>query len=75
MSCGIMCAIRAAEFGSDCNSGNSPQFVDWRCIVLGTRTRILFSVMLFSHMDGGTYFPVQPVSGIIYFGGMQACVL
>ena len=54
MSCGILCAIRAAAFGSDCNSGNSSQCVDWMCLASGIRTRILSSVILFSSMDGGT---------------------
>ena len=53
VGCGIMCAIHAAAFGSDCNSGNSPHCVDWVCLVSGIRTRILSSVMLFSYMDGG----------------------
>ena len=54
MSCGIMCAIRAAEFDSDFNSGNSPQCVDWMCLASGICTRILSSVMLISSMDSGT---------------------
>ena len=52
MNCVIMCAIRAAAFGSDFNSVNLPQFVDWVCIASGICTRILSSVMLFSSMDG-----------------------
>ena len=75
MSCGIMCAIRVAAFGSDCNSGNLPQCVDWMCLASGIRMQILSSVMLFSSMDGGTKFPVQNVSGIMYFGGVQDCVM
>ena len=46
--------ICAAEFGSDCNSGNLPQCVDWMCLASGIRMQILFSVMLFISMDGGT---------------------
>ena len=49
-----MCAIRAAAFVSDCNSGNSPQCVDWTCLASGIRTRITSSVILFSYIDGGT---------------------
>ena len=54
MSCGIMCAIHAAAFGSECNSSNSPQCIDWICLVSGIPTRILSYIMLFSSMDGGT---------------------
>ena len=54
MSCGILCAIRAAAFGSDCNSGNLQQCVDWMCRVSGIFKMIIFSVMLFSSMGGGT---------------------
>ena len=75
MSFGILYAIRTAAFGSDFNSGNSPQCVYCMCIASGIRTRILSSVMLFSSMYGGTQCPVQPVLGIMYFGGVQACVM
>ena len=75
MSCGILCTIHAATFGSDYNSGDYPQCVDWMCLASGIRMRILSSVMLFSSMGGGTKCPVKPVSGIIYFGGVQACVI
>ena len=54
MSCGILCAISDAAFGSDCNSGNSPQYVDCMCLASGICTRILSSVTLFSSMYGGT---------------------
>ena len=54
MSCSILCAIRAAALGSDCNSGNSKQCVDWIYLASGISTQILFSGMLFSSMDGGT---------------------
>ena len=54
MSCGILCVIRAAAFGSDCNSVNFPQCVGWMCLASGIRTRILSFVVLFSSVDGGT---------------------
>ena len=54
MSCGILCAMCSATFGSDCNSGNFPQCVDCMCLASGIRTRILSSAMLFSSMYGGT---------------------
>ena len=54
MSCGILCAIRAAAFGSDFNSGNLPQCVDWMCLASGICTQIISFVKLFSSMGGGT---------------------
>ena len=75
MSCGIFCTIRTAAFGSDCNSGNFPQCVDCMYLVSDICTRIISSITLFSSMDGGTLCTVQTVSGIMYFGGVQACVM
>ena len=51
---GYMVYCSTAAFGSDCNSGNSPQCVDWMCLISGIRKQILSSVNLFSSMDGGT---------------------
>ena len=54
MSCGILCAIRAAAFGSDYNSDNLSQCVDCMCLASGICAQMLSSVILFSSMDGGT---------------------
>ena len=71
---GMWCDIWAWR-GKFFSNGSVPLFVDVICRPSGIRIRIFSAVFLLSNVvTFGTKCPVQPVSGIMNWGGVQACV-